>query len=94
MNSDERSKLELELLALTTIKKALDRRDEVFQIIDDAPDESAARERLAKLLDVDEDLCSFIFQLQVSAWFGTWRDRVAAQAETLRTKLGADAPQP
>lgn len=94
MNSDERSKLELELIVLTTIKKALDRRDEVFQIIDDAPDESAARASLAKLLDIDEYLCSSIFHLQVSAWFGTWRDKVEAQAEILRTMLGADAPQP
>lgn len=79
---------------LNAIREALERRDEVFQIIDEAPDESTAITRLAELLDVDESGCHAILHMQVSHWLGTWRDRLEEKAESLRRNLERDAPQP
>lgn len=55
MNNDEHTREEL--ILLNAIRDALDRRDEVFQIIDEAPDESAALARLGRLLNVEDHLC-------------------------------------
>lgn len=92
MNNNGQAHEQLDLL--NAIREALERRDEVFQIIDEAPDESTAITHLAELLDVDESGCHAILHMRVSHWLGTWRDRLEEKAESLRLNLERDAPQP
>lgn len=82
MNNHEQ--VQEELILLNVIREALDRRDEVFQIIDEAPDESAVITRLGQLLGAEDHLCHAILNLSVKNWLGTWRDRVEERAESLR----------
>lgn len=92
MDNEEQTNEELSLL--NVIREALDRRDEVFQIIDDASDEAAAIASLGQLLNAEEHHCHAILDLSVSKWLGSWRDRLEERAETLRLRLEREAPQP
>lgn len=94
MNSDERASDQATLRMVNVLRMALERREEVFQIIDQAPDESTARTHLAEMLDVEESDCHAILHMQVSYWLGTWRERFEEKAESLRLNLERDAPQP
>lgn len=91
MNNHEQAREEL--ILLNVIREALDRRDEVFQIIDEAPDESAAIARLGQLLNVEDHLCRAILNLQVQNWLGTWRERVDDGVSSLRADLERDEPR-
>ena len=83
MNNDERASDQDTLRMVNVLKMALERRAEVFEIIDRAPDESTARTHLARLLDVEESDCYPILNLQVKSWLGTWRERLNEKAEGL-----------
>lgn len=60
MNEDERAVAQDTILMLNVIRMALGRREEVFQIIEQAADESIAIARLAEMLDVEEHHCTAI----------------------------------
>ncbi|GAA3328983.1 hypothetical protein GCM10017711_38830 [Paeniglutamicibacter sulfureus] len=92
MNDNGQAHEQLDLL--NAIREALERREEVFQIIDEAPDESTALTRLAELLDIGESGCHAILHMQVSHWLGTWRDGLEEKAESLRLHLERNATQP
>ena len=94
MNNDERASDRATLRTVNVLRMALERRDEVLQIIDRAPDESTARTHLAEMLDVEESDCHTILHMQVSYWLGTWRERLEEKAESLRLNLEREAPQP
>lgn len=94
MDYDERASDQDTLRMVNVLRMALERREEVFGIIDRAPDESTARTHLARLLDVEESDCYPILNLQVKSWLGTWRERLDEKAESLRLILERDAPQP
>lgn len=92
ISNNEQAHEQLDLL--NAIREALERRDEVFQIIDEAPDESTVRTRLSELLDIGESGCHAILHMQVRHWLEPWRDRLEEKAESLRLDLERDAPQP
>lgn len=91
MNNNEKTHNELDLL--NAIREALERRDEVFQIIDEAPDEPTAIVRLAELLGVEDYLCHGILNLQVQNWLGPRRARVEEGITSLRADLERDQPR-
>ena len=91
MNNNGKTQDELDLL--NAIREALERRDEVFQIIDEAPDEPTAIVRLAELLGVEDHLCHGILNMQVKNWLGNQRQRVEEGITSLHTGLERDQPR-
>lgn len=91
MNNNGKTQDELDLL--NAIREALERRDEVFQIIDEAPDEPTAIVRLAELLGVEDHLCHGILNLQVKNWLGTQRERVEEGITRLHAALERGQPR-
>ena len=53
MDEDER-RIRDELMILDALLRAMDRRDEVFQMVEDSEDEDEAIRRVGQLLGVDE----------------------------------------
>ena len=94
MKNDERDSNQATLRMVNVLRMALGRRAMVFQIIEHAPNESAARSHLAEMLDVQESDRHAILHMQGSFWLGTWRGRLEETAESLRLILERDAPQP
>ena len=86
MDEDERRTRD-ELMVLEAMVKAMDRRDEVFQVIDDAEDEDEARRRLGQLLGVGELGSRVILDLQVRRFIRGQRQALVSRAEELRSSL-------
>jgi len=61
----------------------MDRRDEVFQIIEDSEDEDEARRRVGELLDVEEPGSRAVLDLQARSFTRARRRDIAAHAEEL-----------
>ena len=86
MDEDERHTRD-ELMILDALEKAMDRRDEVFQIIEDSEDEDEARRRVGQLLGVGELGSRVVLDLQVRRLTRDQRQAIASRAEELRSKL-------
>jgi DNA gyrase/topoisomerase IV subunit A len=86
MDEEERRTRE-ELMVLDALERAMDRRDEVFQVIDDSGDADEARRRLGQLLGVDELGSRVILDMQVRRFTRDQRQNLASRAEELRSKL-------
>lgn len=87
MDEHERQMQEQQLMIVDALVQAMDRRDEVFQVIDDSEDAEEARRRLGQLLGVGEVPSRAVLDLQVSRFTRDQRQALAAHAEELRSML-------
>ncbi|WP_139006182.1 DNA gyrase subunit A [Arthrobacter crystallopoietes] len=76
-----------ELMILEGLLAAMDRRDEVFQVIEDSEDMQEATRRVGKLLGVGELRSRAILDMQARRFTRDQRRYIAAYAEDLRDKL-------
>lgn len=79
-----------ELMILDALLRAMDRRDEVFQMIEDSENEDEARSRVGQLLGVDELGSRVVLDMQVRRLTRDQRQRLASRAAELRSQLPAD----
>ncbi|MFF1385196.1 DNA gyrase subunit A [Arthrobacter sp. NPDC058288] len=86
MDEDERQTRQ-ELMIVEALVQAMDRRDEVFEVIEDSEDVDEARRRVDKLLGVGELGSRFVLDLQARRFTRDQRQAIAARAEELRSKL-------
>jgi DNA gyrase/topoisomerase IV subunit A len=86
MDEDERQTRD-ELMILEALVRAMDRRDEVFQVIDDSEDVDEAIRRVGQLLGVGELASRFVLDLQVRRFTRDQRQAIASRVEELRSRL-------
>jgi DNA gyrase/topoisomerase IV subunit A len=86
MDEDERPARE-ELMVLDALVRAMDRRDEVFQMIEDSEDGDEAIRRVGRLLGVGELGSRAVLDLQARRFTRAQRQAIASRAEELRSKL-------
>jgi hypothetical protein len=65
----------------------MDRRDEVFEVIDDSEDVDEAIRRVGQLLGVGASGSRAVLDLQVRRFTRDQRQVIASQAEELRSRL-------
>ena len=83
MDEDERQ-IRQELMILAALVQAIDRRDEVFQTIEDSADGDEAIRRVGQLLGVGELGSRTVLDMQVRRLTRDHRQRLASGAEELR----------
>ena len=66
---------------------AMDRRDDVFEVIEDSEDADEARRRVGQLLGVGELSSRAVLDLQARRFTRDMRQAFASRAEELRSKL-------
>ncbi|MDP9696039.1 UNVERIFIED_ORG: DNA gyrase/topoisomerase IV subunit A [Arthrobacter globiformis] len=86
MDEDERQ-IRQELMILAALVQAMDRRDEVFQIIEDSEDSDEAIRRVGQLLAVGELGGRAVLDLQARRFTPDQRQALASRAEELRAML-------
>ncbi|MFF2318262.1 DNA gyrase subunit A [Arthrobacter sp. NPDC058097] len=86
MDEDER-RMRDHLMIVDALVRAVDRRDEVFQIIEDSEDVDEARRRVGQLLGLGELGSRAVLDMQVRRFTRDQRQRLAFEAEELRSKL-------
>ncbi|MFE5839174.1 DNA gyrase subunit A [Arthrobacter sp. NPDC056493] len=86
MDEDERQ-IRQELMILAALVQAMDRRDEVFQMIEDSEDSAEAVRRVGELLDVGELGGRAVLDLQARRFTRDQRQALASRAEELRAML-------
>ena len=83
MDEDERQ-MRQELMILDALVQAMDRRDEVFQMIEDSEDRDEAIHRVGQLGELGSRA---VLDLQARRFTRDQRQAVASRAEELRSKL-------
>jgi DNA gyrase/topoisomerase IV subunit A len=86
MDEDERHTRD-ELAILEALVRAMDRRDEVFQVIDDSENVDEAIRRVGQLLDVGAVSSRAVVDLQVRRFTRDQRRAIASRAGELRSML-------
>ncbi|AXJ09987.1 DNA gyrase subunit A [Arthrobacter sp. PM3] len=86
MDEDERH-IRDELMMLDALLRAMDRRDAVFQMIEDSEDEDEARRRVGQLLGVGDLGSRVVLDMQVRRLTRDQRQRLASRAAELRSML-------
>jgi DNA gyrase/topoisomerase IV subunit A len=86
MDEDER-RTRQELMIVDALVRAMDRRDEVFQVIEDSEDVDEARRRVGQLLGVGELGSRAVLDLQARRLTRDQRRAIASRAEELRSML-------
>jgi DNA gyrase/topoisomerase IV subunit A len=86
MDEDERQTRD-ELMILEALVRAMDRRDEVFQVIDDSEDVDEAIRRVGQLLGVGALGSRVVLDLQVRRFTRDQRQAIVSRAEELRSRL-------
>jgi DNA gyrase/topoisomerase IV subunit A len=86
MGEDER-RTRQELMIVDALVRAMDRRDEVFQVIEDSEDVYEARRRVGQLLGVGELGSRAVLGLQARRLTRDQRRALASRAEELRSML-------
>ena len=86
MNEDDQHRRD-ELTILDALLRAMDQRDEVFQLIEDSQTEDEARHGLGQLLGVGELGSRAVLDLQVRRPTRDQRQRLASRAAELRSQL-------
>jgi DNA gyrase/topoisomerase IV subunit A len=89
MDEDERQTRE-QLIIHEALVQAMDRRDAVFQEIEDSEDVDEARRRVGQLLGVGELGSRFVLDMQARRFTRDQRQAIASYAEELRSKLRDD----
>ena len=88
VNPDERAMGESRLRVYDLLVEALDRRQEVFDLVcsSDTPDDAAQRVR--ELFRVsDPDISRAVLDMPVARWTRSERERIVEQAQELRQEL-------
>jgi DNA gyrase/topoisomerase IV subunit A len=85
MDQDERHREEL--MILEALVQAMDRRDEVFQVIEDSEDVDEAIRRVGQLLGVGTMGSRAVLDLQARRFTRGQRQASAFRAEELRSML-------
>ncbi|MDP9999046.1 DNA gyrase subunit A [Pseudarthrobacter sulfonivorans] len=86
MDQDE-EQTKQELMILEALVQAMDRRDEVFQVIEDSEDVDEAIRRVGQLLGVGALGSRAVLDLQARRFTRDQRQRSASRAEELRSRL-------
>ncbi|GAB12582.1 hypothetical protein ARGLB_020_00020 [Arthrobacter globiformis NBRC 12137] len=86
MGGDERETRQ-ELMILDALVQAMDRRDEVFQMVEDSEDRDEAIRRVGQLLGVGELGSRAVLDLQARRFTREQRQAIASRAEELKSKL-------
>ena len=86
MDEDER-RIRDELMILDALVRAMDRRDEVFQMIEDSEDADEAIRRVGQLLGVGELGSRAVLDMQARRFTRDQRRAIVSRAEELRSKL-------
>jgi DNA gyrase/topoisomerase IV subunit A len=86
MDEDERQTRE-QLMIHEALVQAMDRRDEVFQEIEDSEDVDEAGRRVGQLLGVGELGSRFVLDMQARRFTRDQRQAIRSYAEELRSKL-------
>ena len=88
MDSEERAHAEQQLRILELMSSAMERRDEVFEIVASSEDPDEAQERIRVLFGVrDPHISQVVLDSQMSRWTRSWRKRSADRAEELHRLL-------
>jgi DNA gyrase/topoisomerase IV subunit A len=86
MDEDERHTRD-ELAIVEALVRAMDRRDEVFHVIDDSENVDEAIRRVGQLLDVGAVSSRALIDLQVRRFTRDQRRAIASRAGELRSML-------
>ena len=86
MDEDERHARD-ELMILEALEQAMDRRDEVFQVIDDSEDADEAILRVGQLLGVGAHGSRAVLDMQARRFTQDQRQAIVSRAEELRSRL-------
>ncbi|APX03940.1 DNA gyrase subunit A [Arthrobacter sp. QXT-31] len=86
MDEDER-RIRDHLMIVDALVRAVNRRDEVFQVIEDSEDVDEARRRVGQLLGVGELGSRAVLDMQARRFTRDHRQLLAAEAEQLRSRL-------
>ena len=93
MDSQERANAEHEIRVLALMASAMERRDEVFEIVASSEDPDEAQERIRVMFGVrDPHISQVVLDSQMSRWTRSWRKRIADRAEELRRLSNRLAP--
>ena len=88
MDSEERAHAEQQLRILELMASAMERRDEVFEIVASSEDPDEAQDRIRVLFGVrDPHISQVVLDSQMSRWTRSWRKRNADRVEELRRLL-------
>jgi DNA gyrase/topoisomerase IV subunit A len=89
MDAEQRRHAEDNLRIRDGLVKAMDRRKDVFQVVEDSEDPDEAIRHLMELLELDEMSCRVILDTQLRRFTREQRQAIAAQAEELRSILSS-----
>ena len=89
MNAEQRRRAEDTLRVVDALVKATDRREEVFDVVEDSEDQGEAIRRLMELLELDEMCSRVILDMQVKGFTRERRRLIAAHAEEIRSSLSS-----
>jgi DNA gyrase/topoisomerase IV subunit A len=78
------------LMIVDALMRAIDRRGEVFQVIEDSEDVNEAIRRVGQLLGVGELGSRAVLDLQARRFTRDQRQIIVSQAEELRARLSGD----
>jgi DNA gyrase/topoisomerase IV subunit A len=88
MDHRERGRSEERLLVLELLEAAMERRDEVFAIVDSSEDADEAQQRIRETFGVrDPHISRAVLDMQVSRWTRADRKRLADETHELRRRL-------
>lgn len=86
MDEDE-LKIRQELMILEALVQAMDRREEVFHVIEDSENMDEASRRVGQLLGVGELRSRAVLDMQARRFTRDQRQAMASYVEVLRSKL-------
>jgi len=78
---------EQQVMIVEALVQAMDRRDEVFRVIDDSEDVDEAIRRVGQLLGVGEGPSRAVLDLQFRRFTRDQRQAIASHAQELRSQL-------
>lgn len=87
MDEHDRQMREQQLMIVEALVQAMDRRDEVFQVIEDSEDLDEAIRRVGQLLGVGEVPSRAVLDMQARRFTRDQRQAIASHAEELRSRL-------
>jgi len=89
MDAEQRRHVEDTLRLVDALVKAVDRREEVFYVVEDSEDQDEAIRRLMELLELDEMSCRAVLDTQLRRFTHEQRRLIAAHAEEIRSSLSS-----
>jgi DNA gyrase/topoisomerase IV subunit A len=87
MDSRERTAAEEQLRILELLETAMNRRDEVLELVETSEDETEAEERICELFDVRPPISRAVLDISVYRWTRSHRRTMAENAAIIRRLL-------